>query len=116
MNGRTVRFASLALASAALMAGGTGPSLAHSGGHAGTYGTATYYGHSGALTAAHRTLPLGAAVRVTNRLNGRSVVVRIVDRGPAAWTGHIIDVSPGAARALGMIRAGVARVQLVAFR
>jgi rare lipoprotein A len=54
----------------------------------------------GALTAAHRTLPFGTRVRVTNRNNGRSVVVRINDRGPFIRN-RIIDLTPAAARALG---------------
>ena len=54
----------------------------------------------GALTAAHRSLPFGSKVRVTNRNNGRSVVVTIVDRGPFV-RGRIIDVTPAAAHALG---------------
>jgi rare lipoprotein A len=53
-----------------------------------------------ALTAAHRTLPLGTKVKVTNKSNGNSVVVTINDRGPFV-RGRIIDVSPGAARVLG---------------
>src|SRR5580700_2123925 len=53
-----------------------------------------------ALTAAHRTLPFGTMVRVTNQSNGRSVTVRINDRGPFV-KGRIIDVMPAAARALG---------------
>ena len=53
-----------------------------------------------ALTAAHRTLPCGARVQVTNLRNGRSVIVRINDRGPFT-RGRIIDVTPAAARALG---------------
>ena len=64
------------------------------------------------LTAAHRTLPFGTRVRVTNVENGQSVVVRVNDRGPFA-AGRIIDVSLGAARALGMVGAGVARVEIV---
>jgi rare lipoprotein A len=60
------------------------------------------------LTAAHRTLPLGTRVRVA--CNGRSVVVRINDRGPAKWTGRSLDLSKGAARALGIIGKGTARV------
>ena len=52
------------------------------------------------LTAAHRTLPLGTKVKVTNKSNGNSVVVTINDRGPFV-RGRIIDVSPGAARVLG---------------
>lgn len=54
----------------------------------------------GGLTAAHRSLPFGTHVRVTNTRNGRSVVVRINDRGPYA-AGRIIDVTPAAAHALG---------------
>src|SRR5215475_10605248 len=64
---------------------------------------------SGALTAAHRTLPFGTKVRVTNIKNGSSVVVRINDRGPFV-RGRIIDVTPAGARALGF--SGVARVTL----
>jgi rare lipoprotein A len=56
--------------------------------------------HPAGLTAAHRTLPFGTKVRVTNRRNGRSVVVRINDRGPFV-RGRVIDVTPAAARALG---------------
>lgn len=55
----------------------------------------------GAMTAAHRTLPFGARVRVTNPRTGQSVKVRINDRGPAAWTRREIDLSCGAARAIG---------------
>ncbi len=64
-----------------------------------------------AMTAAHRTLPFGTQVRVTNRNNGRSVIVRINDRGPFI-RGRIIDVSAGAAKILGMTSSGVAPVQL----
>ena len=64
-----------------------------------------------ALTAAHRTLPLDSLVRVTNLENGRSVVVRINDRGPYA-RGRIIDLSARAARDLGMKEDGLARVRL----
>lgn len=53
-----------------------------------------------ALTAAHKTLPIGSHVTVTNRSNGRSVTVRINDRGPFV-RGRIIDVTPAGARALG---------------
>lgn len=64
------------------------------------------------LTAAHRSLRLGTRVLVTNRRNGRTVEVRINDRGPAAWTRRGIDLSRGAARALGMMGSGVAPVCL----
>lgn len=88
-------------------------------------GMASYYGNElagnrtangerfdpGQLTAAHRTLPFGSMVRVTNVLNGDSVVVRINDRGPFAH-GRVIDVSQAAAREIGMHRSGTARVKL----
>lgn len=67
--------------------------------------------NAGALAAAHRTLPFGTQVRVENLNNGRSVVVRINDRGPYSG-GRVIDVTRGAAEQLGMIRAGVARVKV----
>ena len=63
------------------------------------------------LTAAHPTLPLGTFVKVTNLKNGRTVVVRINDRGPVV-DGRIIDVSYNAARALGFRERGIQRVRL----
>jgi rare lipoprotein A len=63
----------------------------------------------GGLTAAHRTLPFGTMVRVTNRSSGRSVVVRINDRGPFV-RGRIIDLTPAGARALGF--SGLANVSV----
>src|SRR5947207_15696883 len=63
------------------------------------------------LTGAHRTLPLGTKVRVTNLINGRSVLVTINDRGPYMRRREI-DLSYGAARVLGMVRRGVARVRI----
>jgi rare lipoprotein A len=62
-----------------------------------------------ALTAAHRTLPFGTTVRVTNKKNGRSVVVTINDRGPFV-SGRIIDLTPAAASALGF--SGLTQVSL----
>jgi rare lipoprotein A len=64
-----------------------------------------------AMTAAHRSLPFGTRVRVTNRSNGRSVVVTINDRGPFIG-GRIIDLSRGAAQVIAMTGAGVAPVSL----
>jgi len=64
-----------------------------------------------ALTAAHRSLPLGTRIRVTNVANGRAIDVRINDRGPAI-PGRIIDLSYGAARALGAVGDGVFRVRI----
>lgn len=64
-----------------------------------------------ALTAAHRTLPFGTLVRVTNVSSGASVTVRINDRGPFGG-GRVIDLSAGAAQEIGMIRSGVATVRV----
>lgn len=58
------------------------------------------YAHASALTAAHRTLPFGTLVEVTNNETGRSVVVRINDRGPYI-RGRVIDLTPAGARAIG---------------
>ena len=88
-------------------------------------GMASYYGRElagnrtasgerfdpGQLTAAHRSLPFGSRVRVTNTANGDSVIVRINDRGPFSH-GRVIDVSHAAAREIGMHRSGTARVKL----
>jgi rare lipoprotein A len=63
------------------------------------------------FTAAHRTLPFGTRVSVTNKSNGRTVVVRINDRGPFV-RGRVIDLTPAAAQALGF--SGLARVTLIA--
>ena len=63
------------------------------------------------LTAAHRTLPFGTRVLVTNVRNGKAVIVRIVDRGPFN-RGRIIDVSRAAALELEMIESGTARVSV----
>jgi rare lipoprotein A len=88
-------------------------------------GIASWYGYDGsgtktasgerfnpeAMTAAHRSLPMGTRVRVTNTRNGRSVVVRINDRGPYIG-GRIIDLSAAAARILGMMGSGIAPVHI----
>ena len=67
--------------------------------------------NSGDMTAAHRTLPLPSMVRVTNQANGKSVVVRVNDRGPYS-DNRIIDLSRAAAQSLDMIRSGVAEVKI----
>jgi len=67
------------------------------------------------LTAAHRKLPFGTRVRVTNTRNGKSVIVRINDRGPFGGK-RIIDLSEAAARRIGMIGAGVATVTVEVLR
>jgi len=63
------------------------------------------------ISAAHKTLPLGTRVKVTNRNNGRTVTVRINDRGPFV-RGRIIDLSYGGAKALGMVETGVVPVKV----
>lgn len=65
-----------------------------------------------AMTAAHRQLPLGSVVEVTNLRNGRKVQVRINDRGPWGRAERIIDLSYAASRHLDMTRAGVVQVRL----
>ena len=115
----------LALAAGLLSATGCATTRPLVEGPAPEFGIASYYGHqhhgrrtaSGErfdmheLTAAHRTLPFGTHVRVTNLENGRSVVVRINDRGP--WKkGRIVDLSYDAARELHMVGAGTTRVRL----
>jgi rare lipoprotein A len=85
--------------------GGSGIASVYSGGR-------TASGESmnpGAMTAAHRTLPFGTRVTVVNNRNGRAVVVRINDRGPFV-RGRVIDLSPAAARAIGV--SGLAPVSL----
>ncbi|PZN56680.1 MAG: septal ring lytic transglycosylase RlpA family lipoprotein [Proteobacteria bacterium] len=57
------------------------------------------------LTAAHRSLPFGTRIKVTNRRNGKSVVVRVNDRGPFV-RGRVVDLSRGAAKKIGMISSG----------
>ena len=66
---------------------------------------------SGEFMAAHRSLPLGSKVRVVNLKNGRATVVRITDRGPFT-RGRIIDLSPAAAREIGLLEMGIAKVSL----
>jgi len=87
----------------------TGSAVAESGlasvygnrdGHAGTRTASGERMNPGAMTAAHRTLPFGSRVQVVNKRNGKSVTVRITDRGPFV-RGRVIDVSPAAASALG---------------
>lgn len=93
-------------------------------GDAGSRGVASFYSGRAAtgenvgsheLTAAHRSLPFGTKVRVTNLKNGRSVTVRINDRGPFVRN-RAIDLSDGAAGALDMKRAGVAPVRMEVVR
>ncbi|MEO1004053.1 MAG: septal ring lytic transglycosylase RlpA family protein [Cyanobacteria bacterium J06638_7] len=92
-------------------------------------GTASWYGpgffgnrtangevfRPGTLTAAHRTLPFGTRVRVTNLNNGRSTVVRINDRGPFKGN-RVIDLAHGAAHEIGLVSSGLAPVRLEVLR
>lgn len=114
-------FATSAVALAALL---VGAEFAASDGP--RRGKASYYSYHqstasgerfnpGAMTAAHRTLPFGTKVRVTDVKTRRSVVVRINDRGPFI-RGRIIDVSRAAAKRLGMISRGIATVEIQVLR
>jgi len=87
-----------------------------------SYGLASFYAHGSrtasgekfnalGLTAAHRTLPFGTRVRVTNVATGQSVTVRVNDRGPFV-PGRVLDVSSSAAKTLGITGQGVAKVKL----
>lgn len=84
----------------------------------GFYGNRTASGEilrRGTLTAAHRSLPFGTKVRVTNLWNGRKAVVRINDRGPFHGS-RVIDLAHGAAHELGLTSSGVAQVKLEVLR
>jgi rare lipoprotein A len=87
-----------------------------------SYGVASFYTedewtasgerfNTHAMTAAHPTLPFGTRLRVTNVTNGRSVVVRINDRGPYV-SGRVVDLSESAAETLGMVERGIVKVKL----
>jgi len=71
------------------------------------------------MVAAHRTLPLGSVIRITNLENGRRVTLRVIDRGPYGKNhrkGCIIDVSKGAASRLGFVRQGISHVRVEVIR
>lgn len=95
---------------------------AHSKANSSSYGVASFYTedewtasgerfNTHAMTAAHPTLPFGTRLRVTNVTNGRSVVVRINDRGPYV-PGRVVDLSESAAESLGMVERGIVKVKL----
>jgi rare lipoprotein A len=109
-------FVAAAIATSQFFASHLTPASADEAGVASVYSTESGSGTAsgqrldpGALTAAHRTLPFGTKVRVTNKNNGRSVVVTINDRGPFV-RGRVIDVTPAAAHALGF--SGLTQVTL----
>jgi rare lipoprotein A len=86
------------------------PAMAQSGTRSFSGLCAYYPAHGNGLTAAHRTLPFGTRLRVTDPKTGRSVTVLVNDRGPFGRR-RVLDVSPSAARALGMMSRGVIFVQ-----
>jgi rare lipoprotein A len=110
------RMVLVAVAGLAYQISSTHDAAADRGGVASVYSTESGSGTASgqklnpqALTAAHRTLPFGSKVKVTNKHNGRSVVVIINDRGPFV-RGRVIDVTPAAARVLGF--SGLAQVSI----
>ncbi|ACL67434.1 rare lipoprotein A [Anaeromyxobacter dehalogenans 2CP-1] len=138
MSGRALRAAAVALCAAAACA--HGPAREAGGGPGGgeparaaeaparpgeQVGLASYYGkrHHGrrtasgsrfdmhAMTCAHRTAPFGTRLKVTSLESGKSVVVKVTDRGPFAG-GRVVDLSYAAARKLGMVEDGVVRVRI----
>lgn len=90
-----------------------------------THGKASYYSknlhgrrtsdgsryHKDSLTCAHRTLPFGTLLKVTNKQNGKEVVVKVTDRGPYGH-GRVVDLSTAAAKELGMLASGIAQVKI----
>ena len=105
-------------AAVAIMAAATVPASAES------VGVASYYGkgfhgrraangeifNMNAMTAAHKSLPFGTRLQVTNLSNGKSVIVRIQDRGPFI-RGRVLDLSFAAAKAIGMVHSGTAKIR-----
>jgi rare lipoprotein A len=110
---------------ALLLLSGLGVPVAKANPKSGQTGMASYYGpkfhgkktasgerfNQNAMTAAHRTAPFGSRLQVTNIASGKSVVVRVNDRGPFI-RGRIVDVSTVAARQLGLVQRGVGRVRV----
>ena len=111
----SMRFGTIAATLAIVVAGLAAPAEAQT-----FSGKASYYGgggrtasggHVGRMTCAHRSLPFGSRVRVTNLMNHRSAVLVVNDRGPFVG-GRVLDVSTGAARILGFIGRGIAAVRV----
>jgi rare lipoprotein A len=104
------------LAACVLLVGATGSASAQCG-RASWYsmGKVTANGermNAAGLTAAHRTLPFGTKLKVTNKANGKAVVVRVNDRGPFI-KGRVLDLTRGAAKALGFVESGLTSVCMV---
>jgi peptidoglycan lytic transglycosylase len=119
--GGVLRIFTLVLAAAALAACAQ-PSVVTTGAQGESHGLASFYRNQtrtasgeraspGELTAAHRTLPFGTRVRITDVDTGRSVTVRVNDRGPFV-AGRVVDISHSAAETLGITERGLARVKL----
>ena len=119
--GGVLRSFTLVLAAAALVACAQ-PAVVTTGAQGESHGVASFYRNQtrtasgeraspGELTAAHRTLPFGTRVRVTDVDTGRSVTVRVNDRGPFV-PGRVVDISHSAAETLGITERGLARVKL----
>jgi rare lipoprotein A len=115
-----VRNTALALAAAASLSLAALPAAAFPQTGMGSYYGREHHGkrtasgerfNAGALTAAHRTAAFGSHLRVTNLSNGRSVVVRVNDRGPFV-RGRVVDISAGAAKHIGLHGRGVGRVRV----
>ena len=86
----------------------TPPPDAATGGRYWGSGSATFYtSHAGAGACAHLTLPFGTILRLVNKANGKSAQCRVGDRGPAAWTGHVIDLNPDVFAELAPLSTGV---------
>ncbi len=76
-------------------------------------GSATFYdSHAGAGACAHLTLPFGTILRLVNKANGKTAQCRVGDRGPEAWTGHVIDLNPDVFAALAPLSTGVIRLDI----
>jgi rare lipoprotein A len=110
---RRSTFAAAAIAAFALI-GSAQANAAPGCGHASWYALSSKTAsgermNAAKLTAAHRSLPFGTKVKVTNKRNGKSVVVRINDRGPFI-KGRVLDVSKAAAKDIGMVSSGTAQV------
>ena len=76
-------------------------------------GTATHYrSHAGAGACAHLTLPFGTVLKLVNTANGKTAQCRVGDRGPQAWTGHVIDLNPDVFQALAPLSAGVISLKI----
>lgn len=119
----TMKIRAVIVLSALLMAAATLPATAQQKGRA-SYYAKKFHGHrmssgkpydSDSMFCAHRTYPFGTLLKVTNLTNNRSVIVKVMDRGPFSH-GRIIDLSHAAAKELDMLRAGVVMVSVTPYK